>query len=481
MAPRFDACFVSGMTMDKPSVVAIARAWKRGSPGKPLVVGGPVSLEPASLLRYPEVDAIVQGEAEEILFNAFSTGGIPSPFPAEEPPAGFVTRASPPCLAPPAPGWPDLAWVERRVDPAIGCLESYGNAWAARVYIELLRGCSNQARARLGPGGERSCEGCGYCDAIGDLQVDLPNPCAAGIRPGCGFCSTAAGSGPIRSFSVPYVVGQVNRCIELGCRRIVLGGSDVLEFQRERLFKKGHTSPVMPPPPNHDSLNELVGQLLGIEAINRGEVQVLAENVKASLCDDEALSILARLPGMALSIGVETGSDEQLKQVGKPATTSTVKHAVQLLNKHGIRYHAYFIHSLPGQTSQTVQDGVGMMRWLEQHDVEKITLYRFKPLPGTAFEGCRVTRDMVDDAVPMIREAARINGERKARYIDAEVKVLVAEHDFRDRDAAVAYMLEGGPKVKLKNGRHLVNDKKVHVARITGVVSDKVIEGALVE
>jgi len=484
MAGLHDACLVSGMIMDRPSVIAVARAWKRACSEKPVVVGGPVSLEPASLLRNREIDAVVQGEAERILFDAFSAHGTPAAFTGDNVPDGFLTRSS---LALEIDGqqdkrWPDLAWVERCIDPAIDLLgPAYDNAWAARVYVELLRGCSNQQHARLGPKGDCICRDCGYCDVSGDFRVDVPNPCVAGTRPGCGFCSTAAVSGPVRSFSIPYVVEQVKRCSELGCHRIVLGGSDVLEFQRERLFKPGRTRPTAPPPPNHDALNDLVNQLLGLDAVKRGIVQILAENIKASLCDDESLSILARLPAISVSIGVETGSDEHLKNIGKSASVAGIKRAVELLNKHGIRYHAYFIHSLPGQTAQTVQDSVGMMRWLEGNKAEKITIYRFKPLPGTAFEGSRVTGAMLDEAGPMVREAVRINEAGKRKYLNATVKVLIAEHDFRDKSAAIAYMLQGGPKVKLGNCGRLVNDKKIHVARITRVISDKMTEGTLVE
>ncbi|MEX2684462.1 MAG: radical SAM protein [Candidatus Sigynarchaeota archaeon] len=484
MVGLFDACFVSGMTMDKPSVIAIARAWKHANPEKPVVVGGPISLEPESLLRNREIDAVVQGEAEKILFDAFSAHGMPAFFPCNHVPDGFILRTSVASKNDVQKNncWPDLAWVERHIEPAIDLLGSaYDNAWAARVYVELLRGCSNMQHARLGPKGDRVCKDCGYCDVTGDFRVDIPNPCVAGTRPGCGFCSTAATSGPVRSFSIPYVVGQIKRCIELGCHRVVLGGSDVLEFHREALFKPGHARPVAPPPPNHDALNDLVNQLLGLDAVKRGDVQIIAENIKASLCDDESLAILARLPAISVSMGVETGSDEQLKDVGKSASISTIKHAVALLNKHGIRYHAYFIHSLPGQSRQTVQDSISMMRWLDNNKAEKITIYRFKPLPGTAFEGFRVTGEMLDEAGPMIREAMRINEASKKKYLNATVKVLIAEHDFKDRSAAIAYMLRGGPKVKLKNCGKLVNDKKIHVARITRVISDKMTEGTLVE
>nr|MDO8112213.1 radical SAM protein [Candidatus Sigynarchaeota archaeon] len=480
MASTFDACFISGMTMDRPSIVAIARAWKKANGGKPVIVGGPAALEPGMLLRMPDIDAAVPGEAEQILFGALAGEDMPN-F-AISLPSGFITRsnvASVQDVRFTGENWPDLAFIEQKIPPSIDLLAKYDNYWAARVYVECVRGCSNYTRSRIGPGGNQACKDCGHCDTGNEFRVDFP--CVANIKPGCGFCSTAAISGPVRSFGEAYIVDQVGNCIDLGCHRIVLGGSDFLEYQREKLIPKGCSRPGIPPPPNHDVLHSLVTRLVDFGPVRRGDVQLFVENIKASLCDDEALRTLAMIPGISVSIGVETGSDEHLKQIGKATTVATIKQAVALLKKYRIRYHAYFIHSLPGQTPQTVKESIDLMRWLEGEGAEKITIYRFKPLPGTAFEHHRVAKKFLDDAEPEVQEAMRINEAGKEKYLNKAYKVLIAEQDFRDKSAAIAYILQGGPKVKLPKCKHLVNDKKVHVARITRVISDKVVEGALVE
>ena len=129
-----------------------------------------------------------------------------------------------------------------------------------------------------------------------------------------------------------------------------------------------------------------------------------------------------------------------------------------------------------------------LIRSLETEHAEKITIYRFKPLPGSAFQNFRVPKKfiddaqpLIDDAQPLIDEAIRVNEANKKHYVGITCKVLIAEKDFRDRSAAVAYMLPGGPKVKLTGAASLVNDKKVHVAKITRVISDKMTEGVLVD
>jgi radical SAM superfamily enzyme YgiQ (UPF0313 family) len=480
-ARDFDACFISAMTMDKPSVSTIARTWKMAFPGRPVIVGGPVALEPASLLRNPAIDAVVPGEAERILFDALDVVDAKELVTREH--EGIITRQNlhdheMPCFSPAS--WPTTAFIEQHIDPAIDLLQSYENHWAARIYIECLRGCSNLGRARVEANADKVCVDCGVCDA--GVMYGTEVMCPANIAPGCGFCSTAAVSGPVRSFSEGYIVDQVAHCIDLGCHRIVLGGSDFLEFQREVLMEPGFTTPAMPPPPNHDALDSLVSKLLDFTPIQQGDVQLFVENIKASLCDDDAIRILARIPGVSVSIGVETGFDDHLARIGKKnITIATIKQAVSLLETYKIRYHAYFIHSLPGQTPATVEGSVNLMRWLEQHGVEKITIYRFKPLPGTAFESVHVPKSSIDEAIPMVGEAERINEARKDVYVGTTCKVLIAETDFRDKSSAMAYMLGGGPKVKLPGCRDLVNDKKVHLARITAVISDKMTEGILQE
>ncbi|HME51950.1 MAG TPA: radical SAM protein [Candidatus Lokiarchaeia archaeon] len=477
----FDACFVSAMTMDKPSVATIAHTWKMINPEKPVIVGGPVALEPRDLLRNHAVDAVVPGEAEQVLLDTLDI--VDAGELATQVPDGFITRSNLDGVEErhgyPSK-WPSTGFIEHHVDPAIDLLRCYDNHWAARVYIECLRGCSNLARARIDNEAGQACEDCGFCDSDGNYDVTFS--CPAGTLPGCGFCSTAAVSGPVRSFSEKYIIDQVARCIDLGCHRIVLGGSDFLEYQRESLMPPGSTTPAMSTPPNHDALDSIVSRFLDFTPIQQGDVQLFIENIKASLCDDESIRTIARIPGVSVSIGVESGSDEHLARIGKRyLTVATIKKAVSLLEKYKVRYHAYFIHSLPGQTPATVTGSVELMKWLERNGVDKITIYRFKPLPGTAFQGMHVPKAKIDEAAPMIQEAERINEARKDGYVDTTCKVLIAEMDFRDKSSAIAYMLGGGPKVKLPGCRDLVNDMQMHLARITTVISDKMVEGTLLE
>ncbi len=469
-----DACLVSGMTMDYPSVLAIGQAWKGINPRKPVVAGGPVALEPRRLLGGKPFDAVVLGEGDRIIHDWLehraSLSTDPSSFAS-----GMLARGSPDASL--SLDMPPLAFIEA-YDPQVGILSSYPNYWAARVYIECTRGCSNFLRARIGADGRETCEACGYCDEMHELKVDFS--CPAGTSPGCGFCSTASVSGPLRSFSSRHVVAQVGAAIAIGCHRVVLGGSDFLDYQREKMMSHGCMSPAIPPPPNHDALHELVDALASFKDVKAGNVQLFVENVKATTCDDESIKILSRIPNVSVSIGVETGLDAHLRAIGKATTVSSIKQAVGLFNKYNVRYHAYFIHSLPGQSRETVDGSVALMAWLEQHGVEKITLYKFKPLPFSAF-ACAVQRDApVKGARRLVRAASRINEGRKQAYMHKEVRVLVAETDFRETGAVIAYMLDGGPKVKLKNSAGLLDDKRVHVARVTGVISDKVLQGELV-
>lgn len=465
----FDACLISGMTMDRPSVLHVARMYKRRA-GGPVMVGGPVALEPARLLRDPRVDAVVAGEAERVLWTALDGGRVALDA------KGVITRRA--FKDPLVFDWPPPSFMER-IDPGFDLLErSYDQFWASKVYVEVLRGCSNVTRAKISGSEKIACTGCKQCNQEGPISVGLD--CPANQPRGCGFCSTVPVSGPVRSFSIFHVLRQVREAINAGCHRVVLGGSDILEFQRECLLPAGATTPRSPPGPNIDALEALVAALVAFPQVQSGDVQLFIENVKASLCEDRALAMIARIPGVSLSVGIETGTDDHLDRIGKATSIETIKTAIDGFARHGLRFHAYFIHSLPGQARRDAAGAVDLMRWMNRRGVDKITIYKFKPLPCTAFADATEVKAPNSDSLLMVREARRINESRKHDYIGRVVKILLAEHDFRTPGDAVAYLLEGGPKVKIPGAAPLVGDKRVHLARITGVLSDKMTTGELV-
>jgi len=118
-------------------------------------------------------------------------------------------------------------------------------------------------------------------------------------------------------------------------------------------------------------------------------VYVSIENVKPRLFDDEAASIIAEhLPKSTIHLGCETGSEEHSFELGRPSSPSQALEATKTAVKHGLRPHVYFIHGLPGQTDETARKTIEIMNEMVRSGAEKITLYRFKPLPLSAFQAC---------------------------------------------------------------------------------------------
>ncbi|MHA1791044.1 MAG: B12-binding domain-containing radical SAM protein [Promethearchaeota archaeon] len=483
-----DMCFISGMSIDKTSIYQVAKRWKtkKNNPRALVMIGGPVALEYKQLLNNPYIDGVFIGESERAIQQFVKNlERITNESPGKDIFISGVVfkkdlvQGSKLDVIKVHLDNPPIKFLET-IDPVIEKVLNYENYWAARVYIECLRGCSNFLRARLPYiRGHKNCIQCGFCE--NNELMDVSFKCPSNIPPGCGFCSTPVMFGPVRSFDREYIRKQVEKCVNLGIHRIVLGGSDFLEYKREMMFNKGFTSPNMPPAPNHEELSALINSLLEISDIQDGNVQLIIENIKASLCDDKALKIISRIPRVSLSIGVETGNDRHLSLIGKSSSVSSIKNAVRLLKKNGIRFSTYFIHSLPGQNKKTVQDSLSLMRWLDIYGVEKITLYRFKPLPGSAFSKEHVPEKRIKESRPLIRLAREINSKRKQLYLNKIFEVLIAEPDLRSEGDAIGYLLAGGPKVKIVGRSNLINDKKVHVVKIKGVLSDKMLVGELVD
>ncbi|MFX0099957.1 MAG: B12-binding domain-containing radical SAM protein [Candidatus Hodarchaeota archaeon] len=476
-----DICFISAMSMDKTSVLNIARKWKKKNDnrGNFVLVGGPIASGYEIFIRDPNIDFAVIGEGEKILQELFQdekgfTSKESLPLDGLVSETNFKSINVQDLLTRYRPGIPLI----EKINPGIDLLKSYKNDWAARIYIECMRGCSNFTRAKINANSEYICKDCGYCDPGNDLKVD--DPCVAGIKPGCGFCSTPAVFGPVRSFSEKHVVEQVKDAVGAGCHRIVLGGSDFLEYKREDLFEEGYTRPKIPPKPNYEAIQGLISSITSIKEVQDGVVQIFIENVKAGLCDEESFEIISNIPNISLTIGVETGCEEHLNLIGKSTTMDDIKNAVHLANKHDVRYSAYFVHSLPGQTKETVGKSLSLMKWLHENDVEKITIYRFKPLPMTAFENYKPSKKTLGESSSIVKLARQINSSKKTKYIGNTYDVLIAEEDYRQEGDAIGYMLGGGPKVKIKGGKQHVNDRKIHLVKVTAAISDKIIEGEII-
>ncbi len=464
-----DVLMVSAMSSDKPAARMLAELWKRYSSG-PSVIGGPIAVEPLEAVKLG-YDYAVYGEAEAVIPDAMEhiTRGVVEGLYTIRGLAfkhkGRVVFTGRPGFVPP----------EKLGYKHFTRIENYEAYWAARVYVEIVRGCSNWRRPRgVLPDG-RACLQCDIC-ARAPLSKRLY--CPAYIPPGCGYCSVPAIYGYARSRPIDVIVEEVRELIDKGVMRIVLSAPDVLDYGRDWLVKpEPLTDPCMPLP-NLEALRLLFEKLFErVPEFETRDAYLMIENVKACLVTREVARLLGEyIRGTPVHIGVETGSDRHMWLIGRPIRGDDAKRAVKLLHEAGLEPYVYFIYGLPWETTKTVKETVSLMEELWRLGARKITVYRFRPLPGTAFQDFEPPPPGSYSRV-ILRKALELNKRAKNEVVGRVVKAIIAGwHPVRKM--LVAYPLPHGPVILVKGARRLVG----WVARIevTGVVSERMLRGRIV-
>ncbi len=455
---EFDVLLVSAMTMDEP---AVRRAASRFRGIK--VIGGPITSDPSVVPRLGfHLGVWGEGEValESLLKRGLSEGevprdleGVPNLITGD----GALVNVS------------NLSAEEfRRFQPSVSAVRFYRTVphyRSSRVYVEVVRSCSNFNRPKIGA----SKEMCDLCRACYEFDLRKRLVCPQGIPPGCGYCSIPALYGPPKSRDKDSIIEEVRGLAEMGVRRIVLSGADFLEYGREQLVNGPLTHPYEPGP-NVDAIEELLRAIKELSREYRFFFEV--ENVKPCLVNDEVAEVLGRyLKGTPIHIGVETGDPEHADLLGRPCGPDESMGAIRKLREVGLRPYAYFIHSLPGQNDRVVKMTLRSMELAYRYGAEKITVYRFRPLPGTAFEGYDVVSDRGSKMIA--EKAIELNRMRKKELLGAVIKVIVAPSLGR---GSYAYPLAGGPVVKLRVKRRPKTGRVLEV-KIIRVLSDRLVEG----
>lgn len=104
---------------------------------------------------------------------------------------------------------------------------------------------------------------------------------------------------------------------------------------------------------------------------------------RANLVNKEKLKILADEGCEWLSIGIESGNNDILKNSGKMMTTTDNFKAVKLASKYGIKTKGFFIFGLPGETETTAKQTLDFSLFLKQEGLTKADFYFLTPFPGT--------------------------------------------------------------------------------------------------
>jgi radical SAM superfamily enzyme YgiQ (UPF0313 family) len=468
--PRgFNLLLMSGMTGDIHAIRRVTSRWEGG----PVLIGGPVTSDSEQALRKTGSDIAVVGEGEETLSELLdmrlSNGELPDEDSLRKIRGlAFKTDGD--------PEWTKLRRVMPRqtfdkFKPSTSTIRGYNLYRSARVYVEVLRGCSNYHRSLL----NGDCKTCGKC-RNGPLIERYD--CPLGTPPGCGYCSVPSLYGTPKSRSAVRIKEEVVALLNEGVSRIVLSAPCFLDYGRDLLVEPEPLTDPRSPEPNYDEIEKLLSSLMDISRMKDETAAFMIENLKASLVTEKAAKLLGRyLNGTPVSIGFETGSDSHSELLGRPSTPKETLNAIRRLRRVGLKPYVYFIHGLPGQTKETVEKTVKAIEASRDEGAERIILYRFQSLPMSAFSGYPSAPPNVrDPGSQKIHEtAAKANMRAKESMIGKVMRVVVAERYDRNKRMLVAYPLKHGPVVLIESPESW--EGRIIDIEVTGVATERIVKG----
>ena len=465
----YDLLLISGMTSDLKAVQKAAKLWQSKHEG-PILVGGPIASEPERVLGRTQGLAAIMGEGEAALSELIEVGLDPENLKDIKGLAyarGELINVNP--LRP-----VEGREIFEKYPASTEVIVDYPLHRAARVYVEVVRGCSNYRRARTGPIGGQ----CNFCERCTSGGLTERYYCPVGIPPGCGYCSVPSLYGPPKSKPEHIIHEEVEDLIRLGVHRVVLSAPGFLDYGRDLLVDPEPLTDPRKPEPNYESIESLFESLSSIDEVSDGSVSIMIENVKASLVTERVASILGKhLKETAVSIGFETGCADHSHLIGRPSTPDECHKAVRRLRRAGLRPYVYFIHGLPGQTEKTADMSVDAIKQAASEGAERIILYRFMSLPRSSFQslpsGPPAAKDKLSNR---IYEAAKTaNKARKEAMVGNRLRVVTAEPYVRDRRLTVAYPMKHGPVVLVENVEG--SSGEVMEVSVTSVASERVVRG----
>ncbi|TFG33789.1 B12-binding domain-containing radical SAM protein [Candidatus Thorarchaeota archaeon] len=470
MLRKFDHLAISAMTMDFPAVSALVKFWRRSKKKGRIVLGGPIASD-SSLLKDLNVELFVIGEGETTLEELILKGFFEEDIDLTKiDGCAFllnnkihVTRNRK-LLSSEA--------LSIEYHPSTTRIIDYQAYQASKVYVEVTRGCSNFRRTTLPTKDGYQCSDCGNCDSS-DPHTRLN--CPENIPPGCGFCSVPSTWGFPRSRSINTIVEEIRELVILGVHRIVLESPGFLDYMRGM---EPLTDPCYPPA-NLTAIRELLEKINALPQVASKEVHIAIENMKACLFTEEVAGTLVKaLPLTSPNIGLETGSEQHMREIGKCGSPSDVISAVAIAARYGMKPFVYFIYGLPGETPESVTESLNIMRAVSKAGAERIILYGFRALPGSAFEGYPDSKVKDDLGLILRQEADLINRQKKENYLGLVLRGVAAEPSWNSHGYTMIYPLAEGPLMTVHGG---YSPGTLLSVRITKVLSGGLLEGEVVQ
>jgi len=470
----FDIFLISAMSVDFIAVKRVITLLREKNRNGLIILGGSI-VSDSGIIEQLDVDIGVYGEGEKILekliLSDFSVSAHlekDSDYPINTLKIGskyLLSHSNP------------LDETVFYFSPSTSRITDYADYWFSRVYVEVVRGCSNFIRGNI----VRSigkCSDCGSCD---DPDEIISPTCPDDIPAGCGFCSVPVTFGSPRSRPIDLIEKEVKELFDLGVRRIILSAPGFLDFYRGD--DNTTFSPTFPPA-NVEKIEELLERLTKVR--DKYEYRSIAiENIKPSLMTEEIAGIFGKyLPKTPISIGCETFHTELSKKLGRPTDPIETIRASKLLSKKGLKPQIYLIHSLPGETVEALEKTSNIVRNELDDIADKVTVYKYLPLPNSPFSQMEVQSPPERHLLKLKREELKsviieFNKKKKLEMLGEQYNVIVAERDRKRKDIYIAYILSGGPAISLYNKSNIIG--KIAKVEIVEVISDKLLKGKILD
>lgn len=175
----------------------------------------------------------------------------------------------------------------------------------------------------------------------------------------CTFCITSPFWDTVRYHSPEYVGDEVEMLVQKFKVKFISFYDDLFIGKQERLAEIIH-------------ILEKRGLL--------GKISFSC-NARADLINDKLIWLLVRLGVKYVTMGLESGDDETLKYLkGEDITVSQNQHAIQILQKNGVKINAYFIIGSPLETQEKLDRTYNFIR---KANIDLISVNCLTPFPGT--------------------------------------------------------------------------------------------------
>ena len=258
------------------------------------------------------------------------------------------------------------------------------------------------------------------------LKVNLPKirtnkvvgivPIASGCADFCSYCSVKLIKGNIFSYPEAYVVNEVKKNIEQGCKEIWLTSQDNGAYGME---KDEHRLPIL----LHALLNKVPGEYkIRLGMINPRHVMAMIDELIKIYQDDRMFKFL--------HIPVEAGNNEVLGKMKRKYTVHDFKNMVDRFRRYvkGITIASDIIVGFPTETELQFQDSLHLVQEVKP---DVLNIARFSPRPNTAaarMEG-QVSSNIKKERSKALTELYRsIALNQNKKWIGWEGKIIIDEY-----------------------------------------------------